>query len=65
MRVKDDGQGFDVPRALEKALGGLHLGILGIQERVEAAGGSLRIDSSPGNGTEVDLSVPFPDEGGS
>ena len=65
VRVKDDGQGFDVPRALEKALGGLHLGILGIQERVEAAGGSLRIDSSPGNGTEVDLSVPFPDEGGS
>jgi len=34
------------------------LGLLGIRERVDAMGGSLRIHSTPGRGTELRVEVP-------
>jgi signal transduction histidine kinase len=55
--VVDDGKGFDT--AAVEAAGGRHLGILGMQERVRARGGTLRITSRPGGGTRVEVEVPI------
>jgi two-component system sensor histidine kinase UhpB len=57
--IRDDGSGFDVERTLETALGGHHLGLLGMRERVEGLGGSVSIRSEIGVGTEVRVSVPM------
>lgn len=51
--VKDDGKGFS-----EAGVPG-SLGLLGMKERAEVCGGDLRISSSPGNGTTVNLRVPL------
>ncbi len=48
----DDGVGFDVAAAW-----GRGLGLLSMRERVEAAGGDLRIDSTPGTGTRVEVTL--------
>jgi PAS domain S-box-containing protein len=56
--VRDDGVGFDVDRTLERAASGGHLGLLGMKERVEILGGSLEIDSRPGQGTSIRISLP-------
>ena len=52
--VEDDGQGFDPSGVPE----GRH-GIVGMRERVEALGGALRVDSSPGTGTRVEATLPL------
>jgi signal transduction histidine kinase len=55
--VRDDGAGFDVPGVLaRKGVGSL--GLLGMQERLNALGGSLQIQSSPGHGTSLLINVP-------
>jgi signal transduction histidine kinase len=53
--IADDGQGFEVERAT--SLNG-HLGLTAMRERVEAAGGRLRVESVLGVGTTVDCWVP-------
>lgn len=58
--VLDDGQGFDAqpvlttPRA--QSTGGF--GLLALRERVEQQGGTLAIESEPGEGTTVVLTIP-------
>ncbi len=59
LSVRDDGRGFDVAEALQRAANGRHLGLLGMRERVEAMGGQLEIESTVGQGTEVRASVPL------
>jgi signal transduction histidine kinase len=56
LSIADDGGGFDT--ATLGAPGG-HLGVVGMQERIRARGGSLRIDSRPGAGTTVDVQMPI------
>jgi signal transduction histidine kinase len=58
LSIVDDGRGFQPARALEAASAG-HLGIVGMQERVRARGGSFRISSRPGTGTTVDVEIPI------
>jgi signal transduction histidine kinase len=60
MRIRDDGQGFDSENHDISAAGG-HLGLLGMQERAEMVGGSLRIESKEGRGTTVLVEVPLPE----
>ncbi len=55
--VKDDGRGFDAAGALGKR-GGLHFGLVVMQERAEMVGGTCTIGSRPGRGTEVLVRVP-------
>jgi PAS domain S-box-containing protein len=55
--VTDDGAGFDVAATLGRT-GEPGLGLLGIRERVEALGGRVEIRSSPGQGTELTVSIP-------
>jgi signal transduction histidine kinase/ligand-binding sensor domain-containing protein len=53
----DDGTGFaaDLDQA---ALG--HFGVLGMRERANEIGAELSVTSSPGQGTEVSIHLPFP-----
>jgi PAS domain S-box-containing protein len=56
--VEDDGKGFEPERATTQP--GKGLGIVGMRERAALAGGSLEIESSPGEGTTVIVRVPVP-----
>jgi signal transduction histidine kinase len=56
--VRDDGVGFDVQAALERATHGESLGLLGMRERVSLAGGQIDIVSTPGYGSEVRARFP-------
>jgi signal transduction histidine kinase len=50
--VSDDGAGFD-PEAAPRGAG-----LANLAHRVEAAGGSLAIDSRPGEGTRISGTLP-------
>jgi len=55
--LRDDGVGFVVAQVLGRT--GLRgLGLLGIQERLEALGGTLQITSAPGQGTTLQITLP-------
>ena len=56
LEIADDGRGFD-PAGLTQ-MSARHLGIIGMQERVRARGGSFRISSAPGAGTRVNVELP-------
>jgi signal transduction histidine kinase len=58
LRIHDDGQGFEVPEDLSVLRANHHYGIIGMHERARTVGGCLRIVSSPGNGTTIDVRVP-------
>jgi signal transduction histidine kinase len=50
--VTDDGTGFDVAAATDGT------GLQGMNDRLAAVGGTLRIDSAPGHGTTVSGRLP-------
>jgi signal transduction histidine kinase len=54
LMVVDDGVGFDVDAMWRKGIG-----LISMQERMEAVGGSLEIFSTPGAGTRLEVSVPL------
>jgi len=56
VEVRDDGVGFD-PAAAATQSG--HYGLLGIRERARLAGGTLIVESAPGKGAILRLSVPL------
>jgi signal transduction histidine kinase len=60
MVVRDDGKGFDVRTARDRAAGGASLGLLSMEERVSLAGGTLEIESVPGEGTTLRARFPVP-----
>ncbi|TLS36139.1 GAF domain-containing protein [Pseudalkalibacillus caeni] len=64
LRVKDDGIGFSLFDAMLKARNEPHFGILTMNEEAEKVEATLQIDSKPGEGTEVTLTVPKLEEGG-
>jgi two-component system NarL family sensor kinase len=50
--VVDDGAGME-PERRRDALAEGHIGLASVAQRVEANGGELRIEATPGSGTEV------------
>jgi signal transduction histidine kinase len=54
LTIVDDGVGFDVTAAWGKGLG-----LISIDERLEAIGGTFEIRSKPGAGTRLEVTVPF------
>jgi two-component system sensor histidine kinase DegS len=57
IHIKDDGCGFEQEKVMvERSLEGY--GLVGIRERVQLLKGELSINSSPGNGTALYVSVP-------
>jgi len=53
LHIADDGVGFD-PSAERSG----HYGLVGMYEQGQLVGGSLRIDSAPGQGARLTLSIP-------
>ena len=58
LKVGDDGRGFEPETAFASSHG--HFGLIGMRERAERLGGELRVESHPGVGTTLDLTVPLP-----
>jgi signal transduction histidine kinase len=58
--VQDNGVGFapDAPAA-SAAPSGTGFGLIGLRERVRLIGGTLQIESAPGAGTRVTLTIPI------
>ena len=57
LRVIDAGLGFDPENQDQPGAG--HLGLLGMRERTRLLGGALQIQSSPGQGTVVEATLPL------
>jgi signal transduction histidine kinase len=57
LRVKDNGRGFEEQDAFSPAAG--HFGLLGMRERAERLNGELRLNSRPGEGAKLEVSVPL------
>ncbi len=57
IEVMDDGKGFEMGPVNHHAE--THLGLIGMQQRAEGAGGRINITSHPGRGTCVQFSLPL------
>jgi signal transduction histidine kinase len=58
LSIEDDGKGFDLLRA-SSGYPRQGLGLVGMQERAKALGGTLHIDAEPGRGTKIVLIIPL------
>jgi signal transduction histidine kinase len=59
LHIADDGIGFDVELARQRAVQGQSLGLLSMRERVELAGGVFDMASTGGVGTRIDIRLPL------
>jgi len=50
--IEDDGQGFEPTRIPQG-----HFGLAGLNERAKLLGGTMKLESSPGQGTRIEVSV--------
>lgn len=57
LKITDDGGGFDVAQTAPTEAG--HFGLLGMKERTDKLGATLKITSQPGAGTMVLVKVPL------
>jgi len=57
--IEDDGVGFDLAVVRAQAAATGHLGLVGMEERVEILGGRLEIDAKPQSGTRINVSLPL------
>src|SRR5207247_9523769 len=55
--IRDDGIGFDVSAVLERG-DAEGIGLIGIRERLAPLRGTLDINSTPGGGTELVVTIP-------
>jgi signal transduction histidine kinase len=53
--IEDDGKGFDASEPLSEG----QIGLAGMRERAHLIGGSLTVESSPGQGTTICVSIPL------
>ena len=56
LQITDDGCGFEPDESGDNPKG---LGLKNIAERVKMLGGKFKIDSRPGKGTRVEVTIPF------
>ncbi|HVV97952.1 MAG TPA: sensor histidine kinase [Rhodanobacteraceae bacterium] len=57
--IVDDGVGFDVDAAFERASGGYSTGLASMRERVRLFGGRFTIVSRPGEGMQLRVLIPL------
>ncbi|HEV3054940.1 MAG TPA: ATP-binding protein [Solirubrobacteraceae bacterium] len=57
LRVRDDGCGIEAGRTRQALLQG-HIGLAAVRERVAALNGTLEIETAPGAGCDVRVSLP-------
>ncbi len=58
MTVADNGDGFELPPTAGDLASSGKLGVIGMQERARLLGGTIDIESKPGEGTKVVVTVP-------
>ncbi|MEY2409338.1 MAG: two-component system, NarL family, sensor histidine kinase DegS [Verrucomicrobiota bacterium] len=58
MTVQDDGKSFPVDRVLHSR-NRMHLGLLGMRERLEMIGGQFAVRSAPKTGTTIEARIPL------
>ena len=58
LEIEDDGHGFDVTTVKPSKIDGRGFGLLGMRERVELLGGTFALESSPGEGTRIVITIP-------
>jgi signal transduction histidine kinase len=56
LSVRDNGVGFDLPHGAQMSG---HLGLLSMKERVRMVKGTLELDSTPLQGTEIRVDIPL------
>src|SRR6266511_280155 len=56
--VRDNGVGFEVSDVLQQAMRGGHLGLHSMLEQAATAGGDVKIDATPDEGTELRVAIP-------
>ncbi len=59
VEVTDNGQGFNPDEVLSSVVPLEHMGLVGMKERARLLGGSLIINSNPGQGTSIDFTFPI------
>jgi len=59
MVIEDNGQGFDVTKALSAARQQERFGLYGMAERAALSGCRLEVESKPGVGTTISVEVPW------
>jgi two-component system sensor histidine kinase DegS len=62
--IRDDGVGFDMSAVQAKLRSGKHYGLLSMQNRADVLGGSVQMNSAPGKGTRVLVSIPLSEDEG-
>lgn len=58
LTVEDNGRGFDPESVLQRYGRSAGWGLLGMRERASLIGGQVAIDSAPGQGTRIHVTVP-------
>jgi signal transduction histidine kinase len=61
LQVRDDGAGFDPEQPGGQQEPRVGLGLIGMRQRAQDAGGHVSIRSAPGSGTEVIALLPLPE----
>lgn len=56
LRIVDNGKGMLLSEASQRR----RLGVVGMRERAYMLGGELRLQSKPGQGTQIEVSLPLP-----
>jgi len=56
--VTDDGKGFELPGKIGDLARMGKLGLTGMQERAQLVGGTLTVESHPGDGTSITVELP-------
>lgn len=59
LEISDDGCGFDTQALHDRPAADRGIGVLGMRERVATYGGEFHIESAPGRGTVVRLTIPI------
>ncbi len=59
IEITDNGSGFNVEEVLREKAGKQSLGILGMQERTTLLHGTFAIESVPGTGTRMTVTIPL------
>jgi signal transduction histidine kinase len=57
--IQDDGRGFDPKQVLQDGTEQTGWGLVGIVERTLLLGGDYQIDSAPGQGSQIRVSIPI------
>ncbi len=59
LSVRDNGKGFALNASVEELAVTGHLGLIGMRERARLLGGHMNIQTQPGKGTKVTVTVPL------